>query len=353
MILLVGTLATTAPTPASAATPDPIPVAAPEGRSLSAGWSDYKARHVTPDGRVVDDANGGVSHSEGQGFGMLLAVGAGDQDTFGRLWNWTARELYRRPDGLAFWRWIPDAVPHVTDPNNATDGDILIAWALLRAAKVWNNPEYRAASRRIALAVGQHAIFQSRLGPALKPAVVGFDASDRADGPVVNLSYWVFPALADLPEVVAEVDWRGVTRTGLALLAAARFGPASLPSDWISLAGDPAPAKGVPPVFSYDAVRIPLYLAWSGLGTPGTYGPFLHIVRHDAAPAIIDVETGFPGARFGEPGYSAVFRVAACAAGATAAAAAPPAATEGEHYYPASLRLLANLAAQERGLTCD
>ena len=39
-------------------------------------WRAYLAKFVTPDGRVVDNANGGVSHSEGQGYGLLFALGA-------------------------------------------------------------------------------------------------------------------------------------------------------------------------------------------------------------------------------------------------------------------------------------
>src|SRR5436309_1896309 len=41
-------------------------------------WRSYKARFVTDQGRVVDTANGRISHSESQGYGMLLAVAAGD-----------------------------------------------------------------------------------------------------------------------------------------------------------------------------------------------------------------------------------------------------------------------------------
>src|SRR3546814_3145959 len=41
-------------------------------------WQGYKTRFLTPEGRIVDNGNGGVSHSEGQGYGMALAQAAGD-----------------------------------------------------------------------------------------------------------------------------------------------------------------------------------------------------------------------------------------------------------------------------------
>ena len=327
------------------------------------GWADYKSRFMAADGRVVDDANGDVSHSEGQGYAMLFAAAAGDDVAFARLWGWTSRELYRRPDGLASWRWMPDSTPHVADTNNATDGDILVAWALLRASKKWNSPDYRDASRRIALAIGKHATFQSRFGLALKPGASGFDATGMADGPVVNLSYWVFPAFAVLPEVAPEVDWAGLTKTGLALIEASRFGPGDLPTDWVSLKGLPAPARAFPHEFGYNAVRVPFYLAWGGVGTPELYAPFLHLARDGAVPTVIDVATGLPGDPLREAGYRAVFDLAACAAGTVSDAKSDPTGliiradpggpNHAEHYYPSSLRLLAALAAEDRGISCD
>ena len=334
--------------------PEPVTLAAIKGKALLKGWTEFKARFVASDGRVVDDANGNVSHSEGQGYAMLLAVGADDSVAFSRLWGWTSRELYRRPDGLASWRWMPNASPHITDSNNATDGDLLVAWALLRAAKAWNSPEYRDSARRIALAVGRHATFQSPFGLSLKPGASGFDAAGMVDGPVVNLSYWVFPALAALPEVAAEVDWAALTKSGLALIAAARFGPGDLPSDWVSLKGAPEPARGFPHEFGYNAIRIPLYLAWGGVGTPDLYAPFLKLARDGAIPTVVDVSTGLPGEPLRDPGYRAIFDLAACAAGVeNAPRASLSRGGADDRYYPSSLHLLAVLATADRGLSCD
>ncbi len=318
------------------------------------GWTDYKARFMAADGRVVDDANGDVSHSEGQGYAMLLAVAADDGLAFARLWGWTSRELYRRPDGLASWRWMPNAVPHVTDPNNATDGDLLIAWALLRAAKRWDSPDYRDASRRIALAVGRHATFPSRFGPALKPGASGFDAAGMADGPVVNLSYWVFPALAALPEVAPEVDWAGLAKTGLALVEASRFGPGDLPTDWVSLKGAPAPAQG-PSRTSSATTPCGCRSTSPGAGSarPTSMRPSCGSRGTAPCPPPSTSRPACRGDPLREAGYRAVFAVAACAAGGRRRRRAPQASAPDDHYYPSSLRLLSALAAADRDLRCD
>src|ERR1043165_7962149 len=96
----------------------------PEDYLVGAWWL-YKSEFLDG-GRIIDRSNGNITHSEGQGYGMLLAVAADDRDTFGALWNWTEKELYIRGDSLAAWKWDPEASPHVSDPNNASDGDLLI-----------------------------------------------------------------------------------------------------------------------------------------------------------------------------------------------------------------------------------
>jgi hypothetical protein len=170
-------------------------------------WRRYQSKFISPEGRVIDDANGGISHSEGQGYGMLIAVRAGDRAGFDRLWTWTRANLELRGDHLAAWRWDPAHDPHVADRNSATDGDLLIAWALSEAGAKWD-PAYAAAARSI--------------GPLLLPGAQGFGPSERPDGPVVNLSYWIFPALDRLASISHAADWRAVTRSGLNLIDEAR-----------------------------------------------------------------------------------------------------------------------------------
>lgn len=56
-----------------------------DARAESAGWAQYKHRFLLPEGRIIDTGNHNVSHSEGQGFGMLLAVYNNDRPTFDLL----------------------------------------------------------------------------------------------------------------------------------------------------------------------------------------------------------------------------------------------------------------------------
>ncbi len=49
------------------------------------------------------------------------------------------------------WKWDPKADPHIVDVNNASDGDILIAYALGLAGKAWGEPRYTEAATKMPL----------------------------------------------------------------------------------------------------------------------------------------------------------------------------------------------------------
>ena len=353
-------------TPMSASAIDGAPARGPavQARSMPllgtltdvAAWRGYRVRFVTEQGRVVDTGNGLISHSEGQGYALLLAVAANDRDTFERIWGWTRANLMVRGDQLMAWRWEPGARPAVADMNNASDGDLLVAWALAEAGEAWSDTSYRVAARRIAVELGRKLVVtRSAYGPLLLPAVSGFAAEDRADGPVVNLSYWIFPALERLSTVASEFDWAALTRSGLRLLERSRFGKSRLPTEWIVLREtDPKPAQGFAATFSYNAIRIPLYLAWAGLGNADDYAPFLALWAQRPARGLSTVDTadGRSIGALGEDGYAAIADLTACAARHTKLPTSFRNVRITENYYPVTLHMLAQIAVQTRYRSC-
>jgi len=317
-------------------------------------WRAYASTFVSVDGRVVDNANGGESHSEGQGYGLLLAAMADDRDAFQLIWNWTDSHLKGRPDSLLSWRWDPQKGA-VADKNNATDGDILVAWALAEGARRFGKPEYLAAAKKIAQAIGAQTIKDSQHGPILLPGASGFAREDQPDGPVINLSYWVFPAFSTLKELAPEYDWDALRENGLNLLGESRFGPRGLPADWQSVGGQSlAPAKNFPPQFGYNAIRIPLYLAWEGDDAARrALRRFAGLWRgkSGATPFVIDVNSGATGQVLDGAGYRLVLALTRCAS------LGQP--VEGDLlklrdplYYPATLRMLSLAVIQERFPQC-
>lgn len=346
---------------ANAKAPEKAPLAL-DARPLSLGgalktpemWQQYKTSYITDNGRVIDTGNGRVSHSEGQGYAMLLAVAANDRATFDKLWNWTRANLMVRDDQLLAWRWDPAHRPAVADINDASDGDILVAWALTEAAEYWGDVALKVTARRVAVEIGRKlVIYKTRNGAILLPAVAGFAPEDRADGPVVNLSYWVFPAFARLPLVAPEIDWRGIVQSGLDALKLARFGSDGLPAEWVSLKdGKARPADGFPAQFGYNAIRIPLYLAWAGIGEREHYEPFVTWATRYRGLAVVDLAGGRNGGNLTEGGYAAIGALTQCVVEGKALGRDLATSRTPENYYPATLRIMTVLAAQMRFPSC-
>jgi endoglucanase len=255
-------------------------------------WQQYKKLFVQG-GRVMDTGNQNISHSEGQGYGLLFAVEADDEEGFEALWRWTKRTL-QRSDNLFSWKYVPCDTHDagcIADPNNATDGDILIAWALLLAAQRWNNEEYYLAGARILSAVEQKLIKQADGYTLLLPGEYGFV---NPNGSIqINLSYWVFPALVAFSEVTGNTVWSELYRSGTALLDKARFGQWSLPSDWVIINdGEFSLAGALSADYGYNAVRIPLYLVMADDHQVPLYTPFLAFWEQDQVPATVNLLDG-------------------------------------------------------------
>lgn len=238
-----------------------IPAAGAEERYSI--WRDYAERFISDEGRVLDTGNNDVTHTEGQGWAMLFAVAFNDRPRFQALWSWTRENLDVLDSGLLAWRYQPHQTPPVQDLNNASDGDLLIAWALHRAARKWREPDYERQSRRLRRAIRRHLIDDYAGYTVLLPARRGF----KHDGYVVlNLSYWVTPALRDFARAEPDGPWRRLMLDGERLLRAARFGAHRLPPDWLRLSdnGELRVADQWPPRFGFEAIRVPLYAVWAG-----------------------------------------------------------------------------------------
>lgn len=316
----------------------------------SSVWESWRRRFVTDAGRVVDTGNGSFSHSEGQGYGLLLATAAADRPTFDRIFSWTTLNLRIRKDNLTAWRWT-GASRDSQDRHNASDGDILIAWALAEAADFWNEPTYLAAARAMTKDITSKLVKPTQtFGAVLMPGAEGFGSKERPDGPVVNLSYWVFPAFYRLAQVEPDFDWYDLMQSGLDLVGRAQFGGSKLPSDWLSLAKSTvSPAQGFEDRFGYDALRIPLYLYWADAVTPERLRVF------DAAwrkgPAILR-DADADGEALTEPGYQAVAALLRCSCQGARYPESFYRFSENQHYYPATLHILSLVAATMRGGPC-
>jgi endoglucanase len=298
-------------------------------------WDRWKAAYLSSDGRIVDDANGGISHSEGQAYGLLLAQAFGDRDTFARVESWTLTKLALRPDALLAWKWQEGGA---VDTRNATDGDLLRAWALLRATRDsrWHEHEGKAAPicgdiARYCLAADPRAPQEMLLKPASHTTAT--DASV-----IINPSYYMIRALIELGDATGEIDLLRTAAHGERLLSA----PEAL-RDWINVTSRGLqPAADLSANFGWDALRIPLYLFWSGR----VAHPALRAASDRFAAATLQrhvaTVTDPSGKLLAQSDASGFRAVADLAAGQ---APAPP--LSGQGYYADTLALLAQIAWRE------
>jgi endo-1,4-beta-D-glucanase Y len=312
-------------------------------------WLAFRARFVTSDGRIIDTGNGGISHTEGQGVGMLSAALFGEQDDFQLIYDWTERTLKRPYDSLHAWRYRPNAPTPVDDPNNATDGDLLIGLALFLAADRWGSESYRAAGLEIAKDVLRLLVREANGRYVLMP---GHDGFDQGNTLIVNPSYYVFPALLRLAQELPDPAWPKLWADGVAMLSEARFGALNLTPDWVDVSradGSMAPASRWPARFSFDAVRLPLYMCWGGLvddPVVGSAKAFWSKFGGEYAPAWIDVRTSETASYPQTDGMVSIQRYVC--GGAASQAKTLPAVAKARDYYSAALTMLVHVANATR-----
>ena len=139
---------------------------------------------------------------------------------------------------------------------------------------------------------------------------------------------------------------------GLWLLEQARFGRNDLPADWVEVdaQANVTPAQGWPARFSWDAVRVPLNLAWAGeTDAPALVASnrFWNVTARSSFPAWTDLNSGAPAPYAANAGVVAVATLGAMSQGRLPAGADMPGQRLATDYYSASLALLARIASQE------
>lgn len=312
-------------------------------------WQAFAEKYEEK-GRILDKDNQGISHSEGQGYGLLFAEAAGDQQGFERIWRWTQQTL-QRPDGLFSWKFEPCVSLDrqcVTDKNNATDAELLIAWALIKADQRWHKPEYLQEATRISQAVAKKLLLLHQGELLLLPGIEGF-VKDKVV--TVNASYLVFPALEALAEAFPEQPWQKLIKSGRRQLISQGAGVYGLPPDWAdhTLNGF-QPSSFFPARYSYDAVRVPLHLAW--LKQPlviEEFKPYLSFwAANDPVPAWISLAENKQAEYAWSTGMQAIAKFVKARVNNEAIRVAElPKLTEDDGYFSWSLVLLTHLAINE------
>lgn len=143
-------------------------------------WEQFKQAYVSPEGRVIDPSDARkISTSEGQSYGLFFALAANDRAGFDKLLTWTQNNLAEGDlkQHLPGWLWgkKDDEQWTLLDSNSASDSDLWIAWALLEAGRLWQQPQYTETGKALlARIVAEETVAVPGLGTMLLPGKVGF-----------------------------------------------------------------------------------------------------------------------------------------------------------------------------------
>lgn len=312
-------------------------------------WEQYKSAFIQDDGRVIDKWQNNISHSEGQGYGMLNSVLYDDRAAFQNLWLWTKNNLQSRKDSLFAWAWgkRPDEQWGIINYNNATDGDILIAYALLKASGKWHDSVYKSEALKIIESIRKYLQVNRDNRIFILPGYYGFQ---KENATVLNPSYVIFPAYRAFAEIDDKAFWDKVYEDGLFLLEKSGYGKFKLPADWViwSKTGI-SMYEEKSPLFGYEAIRTLLYLSW-GKETKlpeGVTELFKIYEKLGYMPLFVDLSKNTISLDDAPAGFYAVYGRAAEKRGLDAlsrrlfAEARKRAAAEKDNYYSMSLLLLA------------
>jgi endo-1,4-beta-D-glucanase Y len=318
-------------------------------------WEQYKADFISNDGRVIDNHQGMISHSEGQGYGLRLAAIYNDKTTFDKIWNWTKNNLKVRADNLFAWQWgkRPNGEWKVIDYNNATDGDILIAYALLKAHEKWHDAGYKSEALRTIQDIRTSLSIDWHGHTFLLPGYRGFNTDNHVE---INPSYSILAAFRQFAKEERRPFWEKVYQDSLYLIDQSCFGKWCLPADWliltegrISLPADRAP------YFGSEAIRILLHLSTEkSPHFPKGVGKILDTYKQIGyLPLWIDLEKDSFSLQAASAGYYAIYALAAKRLGDDALSAKLLKEARGKlsedkkAYYSFSLYLLATGAVDE------
>ncbi|TAL90975.1 MAG: cellulase [Candidimonas sp.] len=283
-------------------------------------WVAFKGRFISADGRVIDVGSADArTVSEGQAYGLFLALVANDRPQFEKLLNMTQNILAQGDltKHLPAWLWgkRSDGTWGVIDSNPASDADLWLAYTLLQAGHIWHERRFTALGILLARQVlSQETARLPGLGWSLLPSSKGFHPSP--DIWRLNPSYLPLQVLRGLDAALPKhAKWRALIETTQRLLV--ETAPHGFSPDWAqyqSAKGKSVflPDKATHALGSYNAIRVYLWLGMLDPADPDaalllkTFRPMVdYVQKHGFPPETINTATGESGPNAGNAGFSA------------------------------------------------
>lgn len=236
-----------------------------------ADWSEYKAHFIAEDGRVIDRANKGITHSESIGYALFLSLKNNDMDSFYKIQRWYKDNLTLNKSGLLGWKWGKDSDDswRMLDLNNATDGDLWIAYDNLLMYEKTHDSKYKDEALNHIKSIKKYLLYDLNNRLYLLPGENGFVKNEYLE---INLSYYLFFIFDKFKEYDNDIVWVRIKEDGLKLLEESKFTPLQLHPDWIKVDKNSSKIMlSKNSSFGYDALRIPYNILKSNIKNKNKY----------------------------------------------------------------------------------
>lgn len=267
-------------------------VATPLDSALQRTWEGLKARNIRPwsDGLVhrPKSETPGDAVSEGQAYGMMVALYVNDQAGFDAIWDAAEKNMWNDGNGFYDWRWQDGKV---TANGMATDADQDIALMLIFADalvskgiwKAHTSPKgvgYKARAQAILNTLWSKGVNAGALRPGANWGGGGTCSNGQgswACGEHVNPGYFSPASYRIFKDFDKSHAWGDVVEKSYALIAKSPGYAKGMIPDWMNLDGSypTASALGYNPFdggkgFYKDAIRVHWRLAmdWAWFREP-------------------------------------------------------------------------------------
>ncbi len=253
-----------------------VPLVFSERSMINSLWVRYKDDYLEKGTlRALDKQQGNITTSEGQSYTLLRAVWLDDKAAFDTAWKWTKDNLDRPSDNLFAWLFGKKTngeygiLTTRGGENSASDADTDIAFALLMAARRWDNPGYETEAKAIISDIWKEEVVTI----AGKPYLVANNLEkNNPTQAIVNPSYFAPYAYRAFAKVDSAHNWMGLVDTSYDILDRSlrasldKKTSAGLPPDWIAINKKTGKisATGTSNLtthYSYDALRLPWRIA--------------------------------------------------------------------------------------------
>ena len=156
------------------------------------------SKYLSDQGQVKDDQS--VTTSKGQGYSLLRSVLTNDKATFDKALNWSTANLKRPNDSLFASRYSQSKI---IDQENATDGDLDIAYSLILANQNWNDKNYLDLAKRIVSDIWRNRVVEHDGQNFLLP----FSSRSRDGFEIINPSYFSPMYYTEFAKIDPNNNW--------------------------------------------------------------------------------------------------------------------------------------------------